>query len=144
MPKAPAAADTRVATTQELRRAALQRSARRNARVARWRLGWRWLLWALGRLGRWLSLPLALGLGLAWAWHAWHASAATLKPAASPSPPSAGPQPAAPAPAPAPTTDPGVGLSLRLDAGPANRRRPARLPSAQPARASAAQPEESL
>jgi hypothetical protein len=39
-----------VATTDELRRAALERSAQRNAEVARRRLRWRWVAWAVCKL----------------------------------------------------------------------------------------------
>ncbi len=53
--------DRRVATSDELRRAALERSAQRNADVARRRLRHRWLGWWLIRL-----LPLALLGALAW------------------------------------------------------------------------------
>lgn len=51
----------RVATSDELRRAALERSAQRNADVARRRLRRRWLSWWLIRL-----LPVAVLAGLAW------------------------------------------------------------------------------
>lgn len=54
----------RVATSDELRRAALERSAQRNAEVARRRLRHRWLGWWLARL-----LPLAVLLTLGW--QAW-------------------------------------------------------------------------
>lgn len=55
-----------VATTDELRRAALERSARRNAEVARRRLRWRWVAWAVYKLLIW-TLPLLLLAELYWA-----------------------------------------------------------------------------
>lgn len=64
---APAAPTASVATSDELRRAALQRSALRNAEVARRRVRWRWVGW----LSRWAVLTLLLAVGatmLAWQW----------------------------------------------------------------------------
>lgn len=55
-----------VATTDELRRAALERSARRNADVARRRLRWRWVAWGVYKLLIW-TLPLVLLAELGWA-----------------------------------------------------------------------------
>lgn len=55
-----------VATSEELRRAALDRSARRGAEVARRRLRWRWVAWAVYKLLIW-TLPLLLLAELYWA-----------------------------------------------------------------------------
>jgi hypothetical protein len=60
------AAAAPVATSAELRRAALERSAQRNAEVARRRVRRRWLAWALYKLLLW-SLPLLILAELAWA-----------------------------------------------------------------------------
>ncbi len=55
-----------IATSDELRRAALARSARRSAEVARGRLRRRWLSWCLGQLLLW-TLPFVLLAELGWA-----------------------------------------------------------------------------
>ncbi|MBT9599480.1 MAG: hypothetical protein IV094_26155 [Vitreoscilla sp.] len=67
-PTPPAAPDAAVATSDELRRAALRRSAERNAVVARRRVAWRWVAWALR-----LALVSAAGFALvaAAAWILW-------------------------------------------------------------------------
>jgi hypothetical protein len=63
-------ADASVATSQELLRAAMRRSDRRNAGVARRRLWLRWVLWGLGRAGRYLSVPILMVSGmLVWVHH---------------------------------------------------------------------------
>ena len=61
-----AAEEARVATSDELRRAALERSAQRNARVARQRLQRRWLTWLIYKLLLW-TLPVLILAELAWA-----------------------------------------------------------------------------
>ncbi|MFO1338897.1 MAG: hypothetical protein U1F53_11815 [Burkholderiaceae bacterium] len=76
-----------VATSDELRRAALERSARRNAGVARRRLRRRWLGWWLVRL-----LPLAVMAGLAWRQWPSTGSLAGIKPIHAPAPPAASAQ----------------------------------------------------
>jgi hypothetical protein len=62
----PSAAEPRVATSDELRRAALERSAARNAQVSRQRLRRRWLTWVLYKLLLW-TLPVLILAELAWA-----------------------------------------------------------------------------
>ncbi|MEK8030153.1 hypothetical protein AACH06_04900 [Ideonella sp. DXS29W] len=58
----------RVATSDELRRAALARSAQRNALVARQRVRRRWWIWALIKLLQLAAAALLAGAG--W-WAAW-------------------------------------------------------------------------
>lgn len=67
-----------VPSSQDLLRAALRRSEQRGRQVARRRLMWRWLQWALHKLLLWVALPAAAALG-AWAW--WGRSNAGLPPA---------------------------------------------------------------
>lgn len=55
----------RIATSDELRRAALERSALRNALVARQRVRRRWVGWVLYKLAL-FTLPLVLLAELAW------------------------------------------------------------------------------
>ena len=135
MAKAQAAADGPVATSQELLRSALRQSTRRNARVARRKLWWRWTVWGLGKLGRWLSGPLLLTLGVCW-WLGWPpawfsqpvpltgravvAPPATRAPASSTATESA---------AEVPSLQP---LQLRIDHEAGPRRRNSQLPSPQP------------
>ena len=58
-------AETPVATSDELRRAALERSAARNAQVARQRVRRRWVTWVFYKLLL-FALPLVLLAELAW------------------------------------------------------------------------------
>jgi hypothetical protein len=68
-----------VATSAELRRAALERSAQRNAEVARRRLRRRWAAWLLYKILLW-TLPLLLLAELGWAlWLRDHPLPAPLK-----------------------------------------------------------------
>ena len=62
----PSAAERHVATSDELRRAALERSAARNAQVSRQRLRRRWLTWVVYKLLLW-TLPVLILAELAWA-----------------------------------------------------------------------------
>jgi hypothetical protein len=55
-----------VATSEELRRAALARSAQRNTSVARRRLRTRWVVFGLYKLTLW-TLPLVILAELSWA-----------------------------------------------------------------------------
>ncbi|MGM9490199.1 hypothetical protein [Ideonella sp. YS5] len=55
-----------VATSEELRRAALARSAQRNTQVARRRLRARWVVFGLYKLSLW-TLPLLILVELSWA-----------------------------------------------------------------------------
>ena len=55
-----------VATSEELRRAALARSAQRNTTVARRRLRTRWVVFGLYKLTLW-TLPLVILAELSWA-----------------------------------------------------------------------------
>jgi len=156
MAKARAAADRPVATSQELRRAALARSSRRNAWVAWRRLWWRWMLWSVSLVLRWLTLPALLAVGLAW-WFDWSPLAASprvpavaaMPPKPRPAPMPASAPPAAPSsPASAPTADaPNAAqpspLQLRLDAEPDLRRRYPQAQFKRPARLSTAPSEES-
>jgi hypothetical protein len=61
-PEAPAAS---VATSDELRRAALERSAARNAQISRQRVRRRWLSWVIYKLLL-FTLPLLILAELAW------------------------------------------------------------------------------
>jgi hypothetical protein len=96
-----------IPSSDALRRAALARSARRGARVAFWRLGFRWLLWALGwglvALGAVTVLAVLL-------WSLWRASAPWRQ--ATPPPPL--PAPALPAATPPPAA-PAARYPLRMD-----------------------------
>lgn len=69
--KARSAEPVAVATSQELLRAAMHRSARRNARVATWRVAWRWLLWGSGHLARLAGIAILVATPLAGAWYLW-------------------------------------------------------------------------
>ena len=65
-------------TSDALRRAALARAARRGARVAFWRLGFRWLWWASG----WLLVLLgALAVVAVLLWGLWRATLLLWQPA---------------------------------------------------------------
>jgi hypothetical protein len=138
MAKAQAAADGPVATSQELLRSALRHSTRRNARVARRKLWWRWTVWGLGKLGRWLSGPLLLTLGVCW-WLGWPpawfgepvplSSHAREAPAAASAAGSSAPTDNA---GEVPSVQP---LQLRIDHEAGPRRRNSQLPSPRPAKA---------
>src|SRR5918911_4988927 len=54
-----------VATSEELRQAALERSAARNALVSRQRVRWRWVRWVFYKLLLW-TLPLLILAELSW------------------------------------------------------------------------------
>jgi hypothetical protein len=114
MARNPPSVDASVATTRELLNAALARSARRNARVAKLRIGMRWALWAGGQLLKYLLIALAVATPVALGWYVWHvqdpdAASAPARPAAAPVNPAPRPEPAAPAeparPAAAPRVD---------------------------------------
>lgn len=84
---APGPEGPRVATSDELRRTALERSAQRNAEVARRRLRRRWLGWWLIRL-----LPLAVLAGVAWRYGPAFTSPVSINPIHAPASPAASAQ----------------------------------------------------
>lgn len=112
MTTAPRVSARPLPSTDALRRAALARSARRGARVAFWRLGFRWFLWGFG----WLLVALgALTVLLLLLWGLWRATAGWRQG----TPPAASAPVAQPASAalPAPATPPPVRYRLRIDDG---------------------------
>ncbi|EHR70117.1 hypothetical protein BurJ1DRAFT_1245 [Burkholderiales bacterium JOSHI_001] len=119
----------RIPSSEAIRKAALARSAKRGARVAAWRLGFRWLLWGSGQaligLGA-LTAAAAVFMGLRWGWTAVQASGPAPRPepqAAAPPLKASAPTPAShaalpeaePASLPATATSPRRGYPLRLD-----------------------------
>ena len=73
---------TRIATSDELRQAALARAAMRGAQVSRRRIAKRWVAWLLSRLALFVVLPAAL-IAAGWWWlHAGGGRAGPLHPEA--------------------------------------------------------------
>jgi hypothetical protein len=119
----------RILSSEAIRKAALARSAKRGARVAAWRVGYRWLLWGCGKVLVGLVALCAaaiLYLGLRWGWLAAQARWAKPVPetlatppalkASAPAPaPSAASPADAPASPPAAPPDPRRSYPLRLD-----------------------------
>lgn len=105
----------RIPSSEAIRKAALARSAKRGARVAAWRVGFRWLLWGCGKalvgLGA-LTAAVVLFMGLRWGWLAAQARwAEPLPQAAAPTPPASAPASAtASVPAPIPASAPAVSV----------------------------------
>lgn len=110
-------AEAELPSSEALRRNALNRSAQRNATVARRRLFWRWVGWVANQVLRWVLLPALLIAAAVSALH--HGT-----------PPAAGPLATPPTPDAPPAHEPALQLRMDEEQSPYERK-PQRAPQAQ-------------